>query len=95
LVVDGVAWTVTVDGDEVGQIRDGETRRYPLTPRAHTVRIRFATRFLRLGKLFTSRSLQIEARDGVTVTLTCSPDISPAGVLNPHRRIRLVGPSGG
>ncbi len=84
-------YVVWIDRVAVGRIRTGETQQYPVTPGRHSVRIGIAGHLLGNGKLWTSRTRQISACEGETVTLACRPTAVHEvwDLVRPHRRVQL------
>lgn len=87
-------YVVWIDRTPVGRIRTGETQQYPVAPGCHGVRVGIAGRLLGGGKLWTSRTRQIAAHEGETVTLTCRPTAVHEvwHLVRPHRRVQLSAP---
>jgi hypothetical protein len=86
------AYTVWLDHQDAGAIRDGETRRFPVTPGVHHMQLGVAGRWLGSGRIWTSPIENVDARPGEQVSLTCSP--SPvAGIVRIRHRINLRAPS--
>lgn len=84
-------YVVWIDRVAVGRIRTGETHRYPVAPGLRSVRVGIAGRLLGSGKLWTSRTRQVTAYQGETVTLTCRPTAvyEVWDLVRPHRRVQL------
>ena len=84
-------YVVWIDGVAVGRIRTGETRQYRVDPGRRSIRVGIAGRLLGSGKLWTSKTRQVDALEGETVTLTCRPTAvyEVWDLVRPHRRVQL------
>ncbi|MGH3405780.1 MAG: hypothetical protein ACRDRJ_25290 [Streptosporangiaceae bacterium] len=87
-------YVVWIDRVAAGRIRTGETRQYRVAPGPRSIRVGIAGRLLGSGRLWTSRTRQIDAHEGETVTLTCRPTAVHEvwDLVRPHRRVQLSGP---
>jgi hypothetical protein len=87
-------YVVWIDRVAAGHIRTGQTRQYAVDPGRHAVRAGIAGRLLGNGRLWTSRTRQIDAHDGATVTLTCRPAAVHEvwDLVIPHRRVHISEP---
>jgi hypothetical protein len=87
-------YVVWIDRVAVGRVRTGETQQYLVAPGRHGVRVGIAGRLLGSGKLWTSRTRQVDAHEGATVTLTCRPTAvyEVWDLVRPHRRVQLSEP---
>ncbi len=84
-----MAYTVWIDGTDVGALRDGETQRFPVGPGVHHVRLGISGRALGGGRIWTSPEDEVETTVGEEAQLVCSP--TPLrGIFRPHHRLNLV-----
>lgn len=81
-------YTVWIDNQDVGEVNDGETRRFSVKPGYHEVRLGISSRVLGSGRIWTSQGEEIEARTGGVAHLTCSPK-PLTGIFRPHHRLEL------
>jgi hypothetical protein len=85
------SYVVWIDKVAAGRISGGETKRYSVSSGQHKVRVGIAALLLGNGKVFTSATRGVEARDGKTVTLTCRPVAVHEvwDLFRPHRHVHL------
>lgn len=83
-----MAYTVWVDGKDVGAIRNGETRRFSVSPGVHQVLAGISGRALGSGRIWTSQNAEVRAKAGHVTQLTCSPN-PLTGIVLPRHRLRL------
>ena len=84
-----MAYTVWIDGTDVGAIHDGESQRFPVAPGVHRVRLGISGRALGSGRIWTSQEDEVETREGEEAHLVCMP--TPLrGIFRPHHRLNLV-----
>jgi hypothetical protein len=87
-------YTVWIDDEAVGDIRDGGTQRYSVTPGSHGVRVGITGRFNGNGKFWTSKTRHVDVHGGETVTMSCRPASVTAvwDLARPNRRVQLSEP---
>lgn len=83
-------YRVRIDGNPVGKIAEGETKDFSVPAGQHRVR-------LTIDRLWSSREVTLQVRDGELAEFICRPG-GPAlyilfALLVPHRYIRLNGPT--
>ena len=83
-----MAYTVWVDGKEVGAVSNGQTQRFSVAPGAHDVRLGISGRALGSGRIWTSQNREVQAKAGHVTQLRCSPN-PLKGILFPRHRLSL------
>lgn len=83
-----MTYTVWLDGQDVGAIHNGETRRFPISPGVHKVRLGISGRALGSGRIWISQDKEVEASTGDAAALRCTPR-PMRGIFRPHHRIEL------
>jgi hypothetical protein len=63
------AYHLLVDGEDVGTIKNGETKTFPIAPGAHEVMLKIDWAY--------SPPVRIEVAPGATVRLSCRPKANP------------------
>lgn len=83
-----MAYTVWIDGQDVGAVHDGETQGFSVPPGIHQVRLGMYGRVHGSGRIWKSQSQEIDAKSGDVVHLTCSPK-ALTGIVRPLHRLDL------
>ncbi len=89
-IVDRVmSYTVWIDGQSVGELRDGESHRFTVSAGVHHVRLGISGRALGSGRIWTSQEEKVDIVAGEAASFSCTPK-PIKGVFQPHHRIELT-----